>query len=102
MSRRKPMKHQRQRKEYHRVRTKLIRAESLFRKDVQRQLQTRIERLRLKCANTNANDEPLVGIEQLVMTDDLRGQLRKIQKLRKAMKLDTTTPREVACGLSMF
>ena len=96
------MKHQRQRKEYDRVRAKLIRTESRFRKDVQRQLQARLERLRLKCADGGANEEPSVGIEQLVMTDDLRGQLRKIQKLRKNMKLHTTTARDVACGLSMF
>lgn len=74
--------------------------EHYFRHEVQAQLEARAAYRRTKqaAAKTCTDEELATGIEQLQMTDSLRGQLAKIQRVRRAMKLEATTPVGIACG----
>ena len=97
------LKFQRQQYEYRCQCARLKTTERKFRRDVQDQLQARAERRQAKLAAGNecSSEELATGLEQLRMTDDLRGQLAYIRRLRRTMKLSDPTPESIvrgACG----
>ena len=95
-------KFQRQQFEYANQRQRLTIAESRFRKDVQSQLQQRAERRQVTLSSGGActKEDMAKGIKQLRMTNELRGQLAYIQRLRRVLKLEDTTPLGVVQGAS--
>lgn len=95
-------KFQRQQFEYANQRQRLKIAESRFRKDVQSQLQQRAERRQVTLSSgcACAKEDMAKGIKQLRMTNELRGQLAYIQRLRRVLKLEDTSPLGVVQGAS--
>ena len=93
-------KFQRQKFEYHCQCKRLKTAEHRFRHDIQNQLQARAERRQAKlAAGVECSTEELAtGLEQLRMTDNLRGQLAYLRRLRRTMKLPDPTPESIVRG----
>lgn len=94
------LKFLRQQREYTRQCKRLKSAERRFRKDVQNQLQTRAEarQVKLSMGKTCTTEELVTGIKSLHMTDDLRGQLSYLRRLRGTLKLPIPTPELIIKG----
>lgn len=96
-------KFRRQEFEYARQMKQLRQYERNFRLEVQHQLQDRVQDRVMRRRNENELDttpEKLEkGLKKLRMTNSLRGQLAKIQRVRRTMKLENTTINGVVCGL---
>ena len=95
-------KFQRQQFEYANQLQRLKIAESQFRKNVQAQLQQRAEQRQftLSSGGSCTKEDMAKGIKQLRMTNELRGQLAYIQRVRRVLKMEDTTPLGVVQGAS--